>query len=429
MWKTTKAQLLENISPISVITVDLKRDDYKGNVGYVCAFAEPNPDEDVAEYIESASSDPQKMYDYGVKTVSSLLTRDENAKNVVLHLLEKYKEKLLYWPGAYKIHHAYRGGLMEHTARVMFDVSCVCKCLHNGINSKIEDAEASVRIDEILATGGVLCQKTRDIYRDKIVFLGNSGVFKKLEALCLANELLKGYKWLSRDILFSSIALRGMSSLGMEWQMMGEVVGLQTADAMFLREQCTAEELASEPFRLLEHCLCVSKEEDGNLSGVIPEAFLADYITLVAEVICEAKATGFDEAIAIEAAVVHDIGKLKELNSDELGVSEYSIDGNLFKHINIGVFEIQDACHELGIPVSSSDDIRRLLHCVASHHEKMEWDALIVPRSKEAKVVAMMDYIDSKLAIYEYHARNLEKGERDESTRQLLNASVYKPEM
>ena len=41
-------------------------------------------------------------------------------------MLEKHKEKLLFWPAAYKLHHAIRGGLLLHTLSIIRLCEGVC---------------------------------------------------------------------------------------------------------------------------------------------------------------------------------------------------------------------------------------------------------------------------------------------------------------
>ena len=44
---------------------------------------------------------------------------NEDLKTLVLSLLSESREKLLYWPAAFKLHHAIRGGLLYHTLSIV----------------------------------------------------------------------------------------------------------------------------------------------------------------------------------------------------------------------------------------------------------------------------------------------------------------------
>ena len=52
---------------------------------------------------------------------------DVEIKKLVRAVLAKYEEKLLYWPAAFKLHHAMRGGLLYHTLSIIKMAECACK--------------------------------------------------------------------------------------------------------------------------------------------------------------------------------------------------------------------------------------------------------------------------------------------------------------
>lgn len=76
------------------------------------------------DFVPSADYSGEAMYDYMFDTVS----RFENAqlKNLTLTVLEQNKNKLLYWPAAFKLHHAIRGGLLYHTLSILKLAAAVC---------------------------------------------------------------------------------------------------------------------------------------------------------------------------------------------------------------------------------------------------------------------------------------------------------------
>lgn len=53
--------------------------------------------------------------------------KDEELKLLVSTLLGQYKEKLLYWPAAFRLHHAVRGGLLYHTLSILRMAQSVAK--------------------------------------------------------------------------------------------------------------------------------------------------------------------------------------------------------------------------------------------------------------------------------------------------------------
>lgn len=45
----------------------------------------------------------------------------------------------------------------------------------------------------------------------------------------------------------------------------------------------------------------------------------------------------FDKELLYSAVILHDIGKLQELDTDATGVAEYTVDGNLFGHTLLAI--------------------------------------------------------------------------------------------
>ncbi len=76
------------------------------------------------DFVPSADYSGEAMYDYIFDTVS----RFENSqlKKLTLTVLEQNKDKLLYWPAAFKLHHAIRGGLLYHTLSILKLAAAVC---------------------------------------------------------------------------------------------------------------------------------------------------------------------------------------------------------------------------------------------------------------------------------------------------------------
>ena len=78
----------------------------------------------VADYVKSADYDGNEMFDFLVSKVSDF--QDEELKEIVLYLLDSNKEKILFYPAAYRLHHAIRCGLLMHTASIVKLCEGVC---------------------------------------------------------------------------------------------------------------------------------------------------------------------------------------------------------------------------------------------------------------------------------------------------------------
>jgi len=71
----------------------------------------------IDDYVPSACLPGEVMFEEIQNIVFDF--RDEELKKLVMVILEKYKEKLIYWPAAKALHHAIRGGLLMHTLSIL----------------------------------------------------------------------------------------------------------------------------------------------------------------------------------------------------------------------------------------------------------------------------------------------------------------------
>ncbi len=53
--------------------------------------------------------------------------RDGDLRKLTKSILDSHKSELLYWPAAFKLHHAMRGGLLYHTLSILRLAECACK--------------------------------------------------------------------------------------------------------------------------------------------------------------------------------------------------------------------------------------------------------------------------------------------------------------
>jgi 3'-5' exoribonuclease len=71
----------------------------------------------IEDFVPSAEYSGEAMYDVIFDEVSKF--ENGQLKRLVLAVLEENKEKILYWPAAFKLHHAIRGGLLYHTLSIL----------------------------------------------------------------------------------------------------------------------------------------------------------------------------------------------------------------------------------------------------------------------------------------------------------------------
>lgn len=102
-----------------------------------------------------------------------------------------------------------------------------------------------------------------------------------------------------------------------------------------------------------------------------------------------------DADLLLAGAVLHDVGKLKELNGGP--TYDYTDEGRLVGHVVLGAQMVRDAARETEL-----DEKRLLLleHLILAHHGEREFGAATLPKTREAVVLHHIDNIDAKLGIF-----------------------------
>ena len=102
---------------------------------------------------------------------------------------------------------------------------------------------------------------------------------------------------------------------------------------------------------------------------------------------------GADVDVVIAGAVLHDLGKLRELAVDP--ATSYTRDGNLLGHITIGAVLIHDAC--AAIPDFPETLRAHIQHLVVSHHGERALGSPAVPMTVEAFILSAADALDATI--------------------------------
>lgn len=79
----------------------------------------------ISDYVPSAEYTGEYMLSEIRKTVSSF--SDGDLKRLTEYILDKNGEKLMFFPAAFKLHHAFRGGLLMHTLSLVRIAQRVCE--------------------------------------------------------------------------------------------------------------------------------------------------------------------------------------------------------------------------------------------------------------------------------------------------------------
>ncbi len=86
---------------------------------------EPTDNVKAEDFVKSADYSGEEMFGELVKIVEGF--KDNDLKTIVLEILNDNRLEILYWPAAFKLHHAMRGGLLLHTLSIVRLAQSVCK--------------------------------------------------------------------------------------------------------------------------------------------------------------------------------------------------------------------------------------------------------------------------------------------------------------
>lgn len=133
---------------------------------------------------------------------------------------------------------------------------------------------------------------------------------------------------------------------------------------------------------------------------------------------------GINTDLLFSGIILHDIGKIFELCSDESGkVQDYTNEGKLLGHTVQGIKIVTKLSIELGIPEEVSVLIE---HMIASHHGDESKGAIKKPMFLEAELLHNLDAIDSRVYMINEINDNLEDNSFSDKQFFLNNSRIFK---
>ncbi len=103
-----------------------------------------------------------------------------------------------------------------------------------------------------------------------------------------------------------------------------------------------------------------------------------------------------NKSIIVAAAILHDIGKLRELEYHPVE-AKYTKQGSLIGHVLMGRDMVHEAAEKIeGFP---QETLLLLEHAILAHHGRREFGAPILPQTIEALIVSFIDDLDAKVNI------------------------------
>jgi len=130
-----------------------------------------------------------------------------------------------------------------------------------------------------------------------------------------------------------------------------------------------------------------------------------------------------DTDLLYTGVLLHDVMKLEELDSTELGIADYSIKGQLLGHIEMGIALVDRKQVEFEL----NDEICMLIkHMILSHHNLPEYGSPKPPMFLEAELLHYIDLIDARNYDFEQHYKSVMPGEVTEKI-WSLDRRIYRP--
>jgi len=151
---------------------------------------------------------------------------------------------------------------------------------------------------------------------------------------------------------------------------------------------------------------------------------LFEHSLSVAQAVSATAATfaGIDRDVAVTGALLHDIGKIEAYELSDTGI-RMSDAGRLHGEIALGYFRVRRAIETLeGFPAELEQAI---LHIILSHHGSLRHGSPVVPCTREATLVHMIDNLGSKLGSFDRVERDLAEGELWSEFDKGIGAGAY----
>jgi 3'-5' exoribonuclease len=151
---------------------------------------------------------------------------------------------------------------------------------------------------------------------------------------------------------------------------------------------------------LLEHCLGVAQAVSA-ISATFP---------------------GIDRDVAVTGALLHDIGKLDAYTEDPASI-DLTDRGRLHGEIALGYYRVRRTIEEIeGFPERLEWAVS---HIILSHHGSLEHGSPVLPCTREATLVHMIDNLGGRLGSFDRLEKELPPGSRWSSLDRALGAAAF----
>jgi 3'-5' exoribonuclease len=151
---------------------------------------------------------------------------------------------------------------------------------------------------------------------------------------------------------------------------------------------------------LLEHCLGVAQGVSA-ISATFP---------------------GIERDVAVTGALLHDIGKLDAYTEDPQSIDLTDV-GRLQGEISLGYYRIRRTIEDIeGFPQELAWAV---LHIILSHHGSLEHGSPVIPCTREATLVHMIDNLGGRLGSFDRIEKELSPGARWSSFDRAIGSGAW----
>src|SRR5665811_1664373 len=131
---------------------------------------------------------------------------------------------------------------------------------------------------------------------------------------------------------------------------------------------------------------------------------------------------GIDREVAVAGALLHDIGKTVAYNDDPLAI-DLTDAGRLQGEIPLGYYTVRREIEE--IPGFDPALAQAVLHIILSHHGSLEHGSPVLPCTREATLVHMVDNLGGRLGSFDRIEKELAPGARWSSFDRAIGSGAW----
>jgi 3'-5' exoribonuclease len=151
---------------------------------------------------------------------------------------------------------------------------------------------------------------------------------------------------------------------------------------------------------------------------------LLEHSLSVAQAVSATSATfpGIDRDVAVTGALLHDIGKLEAYTTDPAAI-DLTDAGRLQGEIPLGYYRIRREIEDIpGFPPALAQAVG---HIILSHHGSLEHGSPVVPATREATLVHMIDNLGGRLGSFDRLEKELPPGAVWSSFDRAIGGGAY----